>query len=208
MIDVEGLTSNPKFTARYTLCLFLLSKWAYENLVVGPDGIADFSSISNEVFNDHMFHVGAYKQICNLMADINDSRIVSEMMESGTLLLDKSKLRDMLNLDETKMKELADSGASVYDMLLTKKLAEQTIFDDAVMPASYSCIDGSDHTATDISIPLSLVFSVDLETINKISSLLDLDNLTSVSDTVSDLLLDDKLACFRNTFDFIKRVEK
>ena len=146
--------SNPKFIVRYTLGLFLVSNWLYNTLVVGEDGIADFSQISSDVFNDQMFYSGAYKQVVDLVADINEQKLVDEMMDSKTILFNKPKLREMLKLNENKMKELAEQGESVYDMLLTKKLAENVIFDEDIIPTSYDCIDGDDKTAVQLTIPL------------------------------------------------------
>jgi len=203
----KNLTSNPKFIVRYTLGLFLLSDWLYNTLVTGDEGIADFSKISTEVFNDKMFYVGAYKQVSSLVADINDDKIIEEMMESKTLLLNKVKLKEMLKLDDTKMGELAEQGVAVYDMLLTKKLAENIIFDEDVIPTNYTCIDGSDKTATEVSVPLSLVFSVNIDTLDKISNLLDMTNTTAVADTIAELKLDEKMSCFKSTFQYLELLE-
>lgn len=204
----EQLTSNPKFTVRYTLGLFLLSNWLYNTLVIGDEGIADFSKISDEVFNDKMFYIGAYNQVCNLVADLPDKRIVEEMISSKTLLLDKTKLKEMCNIDETKMAEFAKQGVSVYDMMLTKKLAENVIFDEDVMPTSYTCIDGSDDMATDLSIPISLVFSIDADLLDKISKVLDMDNTTIVKEIITEFEQDDKLKCFKNTFNFLELIDQ
>lgn len=203
----DQLKSDPKFTVRYTLGLFLLSNWLYNTLIVGPEGIADFSTISNEVFNDSMFYVGAYKQVSALVADINDERIVNEMVESHTFLLNRQKLKDMLKLDDTKMKELAEQGVGVYDMLVAKKLAENTIFDEDVIPDTYTVIDGSDKSGTDITIPISLVFSIESDLIGKIERLLDMNDATVVSETIAELQLDSKMACFKNSFDFLSRID-
>lgn len=206
-MTTQQLQSDPKFTVRYTLGLFLLSNWLYNTLIVGPEGIADFSTISDEVFNDKMFFVGAYKQISDLVANINDERIVNEMMESKTLLLDRKKLKEMLKIDETKMKELAEAGVGVYDMLVAKKLAENVIFDEDIVPETYTVIDGSDKTATDLTIPISLVFSIDSDLIGKIEALLDMSNTTVVNDTITELQQDDKMKCFKTSFDFLKAID-
>lgn len=208
MENLEQLTSNPKFTVRYTLGLFVLSNWLYNTLVIGDNGIADFSQISSDVFNDKMFFVGAFNQMSNLVADLEDTRVVDEMMTSKTFLLDKTKLKDMLNLDEEKMKTLAEDGISVYDMMLTKKLAENCIFDEDVMPTEYTCIDGSDKTAQDTSIPLSLVFSVDSDLLEWIAKILNMDNTTIVKETIEELKKDDKLKCFKTTFNFLELIDK
>ena len=129
-------------------------------------------------------------------------------MNSKTFLLDKTKLKDMLNLDETKMKALAEEGVSIYDMMLTKKLAENCIFDEDVMPTEYTCIDGSDKTAQDTSIPLSLVFSVDSDLLEWIAKILDMDNTAIVKETIEELKKDDKLKCFKNTFNFLELIDK
>ena len=205
--NAANLTSNPKFTVRYTLGLFLLSNWLYNTLITGQDGLADFSSISSDVFNDKMFYVGAYSQMEGLVADIDDERIINEMMESKTFLLNKTKLKEMMKLDETKMAELAEQGVSVYSMLLTKKLAENIIFDEDVVPTAYTCIDGSDKTATETSVPLSLVFSVDSDLLEKISALLDLSNTTIVATTIQELKQDEKMACFTSSFNFLERLD-
>ena len=84
MENLEQLTSNPKFTVRYTLGLFVLSNWLYNTLVVGDSGIADFSQISSEVFNDNMFYVGAFNQMSNLVADLSDNRVVDEFQNIST----------------------------------------------------------------------------------------------------------------------------
>lgn len=185
----------------------MLSNWLYNTLIIGENGLADFSQISSEVFNDKMFYVGAYKQITELVADLSDSKIVDEMLSSKTLLLDKKKLKEMLKLDDTKMLELAKSGMSVYDMLLTKKLAENVIFDDEVVPQVYTCIDGSDKSAIETSIPLSLVFSIDSDLLEKISKLFDMDNKTIVNEVITELKLDEKMACFKTTFSFLELIE-
>ena len=205
--NLQSITSNPKFTVRYTLGLFLLSNWLYNTLITGEDGLADFSKISNEVFNDKMFYVGAYQQMCGLVADINDERVVNEMMLSKTFLLDRKKLKEMSKLDENKMKELAEQGISVYSILLTKKLAENVIFDEDVVPTSYTCIDGSDKNATDTSIPLSLVFSVDSDMLEKVGRILDMDDKTIVQDCITEFSQDDKMGCFKNTFNFLKLID-
>ena len=83
-VNLPQMNNNPKFIVRYTLGLFLLSNWLYTTLITGPEGIADFGQISEEVFNDSMFYVGAYKQILNLVADINNEKIINEMIESRT----------------------------------------------------------------------------------------------------------------------------
>lgn len=201
------LNSDPKFTVRYTLGLFLLSNWLYNTLIIGPEGIADFSQISDDVFNDSMFYVGAYKQILGLVADINDERIINEMVDGRTLLLNRVKLKEMLKLDDTKMKELVEQGVGVYDMLVAKKLAENTIFDEDVVPDVYEVIDGSDKSASDITIPLSLVFSIDSDLLTKISSLFDMDDATVVPTIIAELQLDKKMSCFRNSFDFLARID-
>ena len=204
----SSVTSNPKFTVRYTLGLFLLSNWLYNTLVVGEDGIADFSKISSSVFNDKMFYVGAYQQMCNLVADINDPRVVDEMMLSKTFLLNRKKLKEMSKLDDTKMAELAEQGISVYSMILTKKLSENVIFDEDVVPTAYTCIDGSDKVATDTSVPLSLVFSVDSDMLDKISRILDLSDTTIVQTMIDEFLTDEKMMCFKNTFNFLKKIDQ
>lgn len=201
------LQSDPKFTVRYTLGLFLLSNWLYNTLIIGPEGIADFSAISDEVFNDKMFFVGAYKQISNLVANINDDRIVTEMMESKTLLLDRQKLKDMLKIDETKMKDLAEQGVGVYDMLVAKKLAENVIFDEDVVPDVYTVIDGSDKTASELTIPIPLVFSIDSDLIGKTEALLDMSNMTIVPETIDEILKDDKMGCFKSSLEFLKIID-
>ncbi len=185
----------------------MLSNWLYNTLVVGDNGLADFSQISSDVFNDKMFYVGAYKQVTELVADLSDDKIVEEMMSSKTFLLNKKKLKEMLKLDDAKMLEHAESGMSVYDMLLTKKLAENIIFDDDVMPQTYTCIDGSDKSATDTSIPLSLVFSIDADLLEKISKVLDMDNKTIVNEVITELRQDEKMVCFKTTFNFLERIE-
>lgn len=203
----EQLASDPKFTVRYTLGLFLLASWLYDTLIIGPEGVADFSTISTDVFNDKMFFVGAYKQITNLVADITDPRIITEMMESKTFLLDRHKLKEMFSLDETKMKGLAEQGVAVYDMLVAKKLAENTIFDEEIVPDSYSVIDGSDAKAVDVSVPLSLVFSVTGDLLDRMSRLLDMKDTTIVTDTITELLQDEKMSCFKNSFSFLSRID-
>ena len=203
----EDLVSDPKFTVRYTLGLFLLSDWLYNTLITGPEGLADFGTISDEVFNDKMFFVGAYKQISELVADINDPRVVTEMMESKTFLLNRHKLKEMASLDDTKMKGLAEQGVAVYNMLVAKKLAENTIFDEDVVPDSYSCIDGSDQKAIDMSIPLSLVFSVDGDLLGKMARLLDMSDTTIVFDTITEISKDSKMSCFKTSFDFLTRID-
>ena len=203
----EDITSNPKFIVRYTLGLFLLSNWLYNTLVTGEEGIADFSQMSSDVFNDKMFYVGAYNQVKELVADINDERIVEEMTGSKTFLLNKTKLKEVRNLNEDKMKELAETGVSVYSMILTKKLAENVIFDDDVIPTAYTSIDGANDKATDISIPLSLVFSVDSELLDKISNLLDMTNTTIVKEVIGEFKLDEKMACFTSTFNFLELID-
>jgi hypothetical protein len=205
--EQEGIVSDPKFIARYTLGLFCLANWLYNTLIVGPEGIADFSTISDGVFNDKMFFVGAYKQISDLVADLSDPRIVTEMMESKTLLLDRHKLKEMFSLDETKMKSLAEQGVSVYSMLVAKKLAENTIFDEDIVPESYTTIDGTDKSASDLSVPISLVFSVDSDLLDRISRLLSLNDTTIVSETLAELAKDDKMGCFKNSFEFISRID-
>ena len=154
-----------------------------------------------------MFYVGAYKQIKDLVADLGDPKIVEEMTASKTFLFNKKTLKEMSKLDDAKMLEHAEQGMSVYDMLLTKKLAENCIFDDEVAPQVYDCIDGSDKTAIDTTIPLSLVFSIDSDLLEKISKVLDMDNKTIVSEIIAELKLDDKMACFKTTFDFLERIE-
>lgn len=203
----EQLVSDPKFTVRYTLGLFLLANWLYNTLIVSADGVADFSTISTDVFNDKMFYVGAYRQITGLVADINDPRIITEMMESKTFLLDRHKLKEMFSLDETKMKDLAEQGVAVYDMLVAKKLAENTIFDEEIVPESYSVIDGSDHKAVDMSVPLSLVFSVDSDLLDRVSRLLDMSDTTIVSETLTELSKDEKMSCFKTSFSFLSRID-
>jgi hypothetical protein len=200
-------TTNPKFVARCTLSMFLVANWLYNTLIVGEEGIADFSSISNEVFNDNMFYVGAYKQVSRLLADLNDERILNEMMDSKTLLFNKKELKEIGSLDEEKMKLLLEDGVSIFDIMVTKKLAENTMFDENVMPTSYTVIDGSDKKATELTVPLSMVFAVDGDTLDGVSKLLDLDDTTIVSDTIKQLKLDDKLKCFKTTFDFIEKIE-
>ena len=206
-VNLPQMNNNPKFIVRYTLGLFLLSNWLYTTLITGPEGIADFGQISEEVFNDSMFYVGAYKQILNLVADINNEKIINEMIESRTLLLDRVKLKETLKFDDIKMKELADQGVGVYDMLLTKKLAENIIFDEDVVPDVYEVIDGSNHTTSDITIPLSLVFSIDSDLLTKISNLFNMDDKTVVPNTITELQLDSKMKCFKISFGFLSRID-
>lgn len=201
------LINNPKFIARYTLGLFVLSTWVYDTLITGSNGIADFSTISDEVFNDKMFYTGAYQQLCSLVADINNPSIIQEMVESKTFLLDRKKLKEMLNINESKMKSLAEAGVSIYSMLVAKKLAEQTVFDEYVTPTEYTVIDGSDKSTTDITVPLSFVFSIESALLDTISDLLDLKNKTIVSKTIAELQKDPKLTCFKDTFTLLSKLD-
>jgi hypothetical protein len=92
-------------------------------------------------------------------------------------------------------------------MLLAKKLAENVIFDDDVVPTSYTCIDGSDKTATETAIPLSLVFSVTADMLEEMSKLLDMSNTTIVKEVIDKLKLDEKMVCFKNTFNFLELID-
>jgi hypothetical protein len=105
------------------------------------------------------------------------------------------------------MKSLAEQGVSVYSMLVAKKLAENTIFDEEIVPESYTTIDGSDKNASDLSVPISLVFSVDSELLDRISRLLSLNDTTIVGETLAELAKDEKMSCFKNSFDFLSRID-
>ena len=204
----KTLLQSSKFSSRYSLGLFLLSNWLYKEVVTGPNGIADFSNIPSDVFTDKLFYLGSYKQFHeHLSADIKDDKILNEMMESKSFLLNKSYLKSVSNLNEDKMKDMIEKGHSVYELLLGKKLSESVIFDDEIMPTSYSSLDGSGNSAQDDTIPMHLVFSVDSDTLDAMSKLLDLDNKTIVNEVITELKKDDKFKTFNTTFDLLKRLD-
>lgn len=205
----QPLTASPKFTIRYTLGLFTIADWIYTTLVTGSDdSLADFSKLSSEVFNDQMFFAGAFEQIQNLMADINDEKIVEEMINAKTFLLDKKPLLQMKNMSEEGMAKMAEEGHSVYSLLFGKKLAENIVFEEDFMPTEYTCIDGSDKKAAETTVPLHMVFTIDSILLEQVSKLLDMDNTTIVSETIDKFLTDPKLSCFANTFRFMQMVEQ
>jgi len=207
-VATQSLSQSNKFTARYSLGMFLLSNWLYNTVVTGDNGIANFDSIPNDVFTDRLFYLGAYQQFQNcLSANIKDEKILAEMMESRSFLLNKSYLKSVSNLNEEKMAKMVEEGHSVYSLLLGKRLSENVIFDDDVMPDSYSCLDGSDNSAQDDTIPMHLVFSVDSETLDRMEKLLDLDNKTIVDEVLVELKKDEKFKTFSTTFELLKRLE-
>ena len=204
----QTLLASNKFSARYSLGMFLLSNWLYNTVVVGPNGIANFDNIPADVFTDKLFFLGAFKQFeNNLSANIGDEKILNEMMESKSFLLNKSYLKQVSHLNEEKMVKMVEEGHSIYELLLGKKLSESVIFDDEVMPTSYSCLDGTDNSAQDETIPMHLVFTVDSDTLERMEKLLDLDNKTIVDEVVMHLKTDEKFKNFSTTFDLLKRLE-
>lgn len=205
----QTLLESSKFSSRYNLGLFLLSNWLYKEVVTGANGIANFDSIPSDVFTDKLFTIGAYQVFSkNLSADISDEKNLNEMMESKSFLLNKSYLKSVSNLNEEGMAKMVEEGHSVYELLLGKKLSESVIFDDEVIPDSYSCIDGSDKSAQDNTIPMCLVFSIDSNTLDMMSNLLDLSNTTIVDDVITELKKDEKFKTFDTTFDLLRRLEK
>lgn len=204
----QALLASNKFSARYSLGMFLLSNWLYNTVVVGDNGIANFDNIPSDVFTDKLFFLGAFKQFeNNLSANVADDKILNEMMESKSFLLNKSYLKQVSHLNEEKMAKMVEEGHSVYELLLGKKLSESVIFDDEVMPTSYSCLDGSDNSAQDETIPMHLVFTVDTDTLERMEKLLDLDNKTIVDEVITHLKTDEKFKNFSTTFDLLKRLE-
>lgn len=198
-----------KFSARYSLGLFLLSNWLYNELVTGPNGIANFDSVPSDVFTDRLFYLGAFKQLKDrLSANIEDESICKEMMESKSFLLSKAYLKLVSNLNEEGMAKMIEEGYGVYELMLGKKLAENIIFDDDVMPTSYTTLDGSDTTANEATIPMHLVFSMDSDTLTKMENLLDLSNTTIVKSVITELQKDIKFRSFTTTFDLLYRLEK
>jgi hypothetical protein len=180
-------------------------------LITGSDeSLADFSKLSSEVFNDNMFFAGAFQQIKKLTANIDNERVINEMLSAKTFLLDKAPLLQMKNLSEEGMKKMSEEGHSVYSILFGKKLAENIVFEEDFMaaPAEYTCIDGSDKKTTDTTVPLHMIFTMDSEKLEQISKLLDFENTTIVSETIDKFLTDPKLTCFTPTFNFMKLVEQ
>jgi hypothetical protein len=197
-----------KLASRYSLGMFLLSNWLYNTVVVGDNGIANFDNVPSDVFTDKLFFLGAFKQFeNNLSANIGDKKILDEMMESKSFLLNKAYLKQVSHLDEEKMAKMVEEGHSVYELLLGKKLSESVIFDDEVMPSSYSSIDGSDNSAQDETIPMHLVFNVDSDTLSMMEKLLDFNNNTIVDEVITHLKTDEKFKNFSPTFDLLKRLE-
>lgn len=208
MNQPSDLMNNPKFTVRYNLGLFMLSNWVYNTLVTGSEeSLADFSGLSEDVFNDKMFFMGAYKQMEKLVADISDETIVSEMLDAKTFLLSKKPLLQVKNLSEEGMKAMSEAGESVYSMLFAKRLAENIMFEEDLMPTTYTCVDGSDKNTSNTTVPLQMVFSIDSNTLDGISRLFDFSDTTAVSDTIANFLTDPKLECFKSSFSFMQLIE-
>lgn len=181
----------------------IFSNWVYNSILTGDEGIANFDTLSSTIFNDKLFFEASYKQVMDLI-DMGEESL-NEVFDSKSLIFDKQKLRETKNLSDEGMKKSMEDGESIFSLFFRKKLAENILFDEDVLPTSYDSID-YDPSSKAQSIPATMVFSLDGDTLDKISNVLNLENTSAVQETIDFLLADEKLQCYSNTLNIISKL--
>lgn len=203
------LPEEAKFGARYRLAIFVFSNWVYKNLIVHPEnGIATFDHLPEMPFQDKMFYAGAYEQISQFLVPPAE-QYLAEIKSTRTLLLQKDVLKNLKNLNENKIRQMMsdDPDISSYTLLVGQRLGQSVLFDD-VMPDVYTSIDTSDSAGGGGTLPLHLVFSLDSDTLQEISDLLDMTNTTAVDDSLTKLRQEPYLSGYEKTFNLISLFAK
>ncbi len=197
-----------KRAARSLLARIYFADWLYKTILIGatPDeGILQFSGVSDEIFNDKLFYNSALAEVFNICpSTFND-----QMFDDKVIYLDKEALRSCKTLSDEGMKNSIKSGQlTLFSFMVKKTLAKNILFEEDVIPDTYTDIDGFNvNSNTSNMVPVSLIFSLDVDYLNNIFRLLTLDDTTITNEVILELEKDSKFDCFSNTLNLIKTLD-